>query len=130
MNKSLATRLIRSFVRNKLSRVRWYREVKPYLKAIILYGSVAKGLAHPGSDIDVLIIVPLEIEVKYTKGEYFYRYKNNVINIVLRSVERLRKLSNERRDIFQANIFWKSKIIWASDCEVKNLIKLLLTALK
>jgi len=37
-----------------------------------LYGSVAKGTNRGDSDIDILLIVPLEVEQTYTSGEYFY----------------------------------------------------------
>ncbi len=123
INKNKAVTLIKEFIKNSLSKEEWYQNIKPHIKAIILYGSVAKGTNCQNSDIDFLIILPLEIEKKYTKGEYVYHYKNQEINIVLRSIERLRKLAKSKKDNFQAEVFMDSEIIWEKDNEVKGLIK-------
>ena len=95
ITKQQAVKVIKSFMKNFLIHKRWYKNIKPYIQAIVLYGSVAKEMSRPDSDIDFLIFVPLEVEKKYTSGEYFYNYGNFEINIVLRSIERLR--SEERR---------------------------------
>jgi len=99
------------------------KEIKPYIKAIVFYGSTAKGLNRADSDLDILIFVPLKIETKYTEGEYSYRYHHREINIVLRSIERLRKLGREKNSSFESEVFRKSKILYESDSEVKTLIK-------
>ena len=78
------------------------------MKAFILYGSVAKETNRPDSDIDILIILPLEQEKRYAKGEYFYEYKGFLINIVLRSIEKLRKIVEEKKDLFQKKVFRKA----------------------
>jgi len=45
--------------------------------------------------------LPLGIEQKYTVGEYFYNYKDISINIVLRSIEKLRKIAKSQNDTAQ-----------------------------
>jgi len=87
-----------------------------------LYGSVAKGTNRGDSDIDILLIVPLEVEQTYTSGEYFYTYQGNVINIVLRSIERLRIITQEQIDTFQKEIFRGAVIVTSINDEVKNLL--------
>ena len=96
--------------------------MEPFVKAIVFYGSRAKGLNKPDSDIDILLFTPLRAEEEYTKGEYFYKFNNYEINIVLRSIERLRKLAVEKDD-FQRGVFRDCEIIWEKDNEVKELIK-------
>lgn len=125
MNKSEAIEIIREFIENRMESEKWYQDIKTYLKAIILYGSVAKGINRLDSDIDVMFILPLEMEEKYMKGEYFFEYKNNEINIVIRSIERLRKIAEGKYDPFQAEVFRESEIIWQKDDEVCALLKLL-----
>jgi predicted nucleotidyltransferase len=122
INKRRAITLIKKFIKFPLSEKKWYKKIKPYAKAIILYGSVAKGTNRKNSDIDFLIILPLNIEKKYTKGEYFYNFKGYEINIVLRSIEGLRKIVKEQKDSFQAEVFKYAVIIWEKDKEVGNLI--------
>lgn len=122
ITKKQAIETIKQFIEEKLVDEKWYQNIKSHIKAIILYGSVAKGLNRADSDIDILVIVPLAIEEKYTQGEYFYYYKNNEINIVLRSIERLRKLAEEQSDSFQAEVFRESEIIWKSDNGIEELI--------
>lgn len=118
-----AIRILKEYIKTNITKLKWYQHVKTHIKAIVFYGSTAKGLNKPESDLDILIFVPLKIEVKYTKGEYFYTFKGRDINIVLRSVERLRKLGKEKNNLFEANVFSKCKILYESDSEVKILIK-------
>jgi predicted nucleotidyltransferase len=95
-----------------------------HIKAVVLYGSVAKGTNRPDSDIDILLFVPLRIEEARTCGEYFYEHKGQTINIVLRSIERLRKLAKEPT-AFEAEVFRASVVIEESDDEVQNCIQLI-----
>ncbi len=120
LTPSKAIKIVKGFKRSLLTRESWFIKIKPYIKAIILYGSIAKGTNRPDSDIDVLIITPLKIEEKYTKGEYVYQYKKYKINIVLRSIERLRRLA-KKPTRFQAEVFRKSRIIWEKDKELRKL---------
>ena len=122
LTPSKAIKIVKGFKRSLLTRESWFIKIKPYIKAIILYGSIAKGTNRPDSDIDVLIITPLKIEEKYTKGEYVYQYKKYKINIVLRSIERLRRLAKKPTRL-QAEVFRKARIIWEKDKEVKRLIE-------
>lgn len=123
ISKSEAIKIAKDFLRSELDKEEWFVNIKPYIKASILYGSVAKGTNRPDSDIDILIIVPLEIEKKYTKGEYFYDYKNQKINIVLRSVEKLRQIAEEKSDKFQKEIFRDAEILEDSDGEASKLLE-------
>ncbi len=123
IKKSEALQIVREFITSVLVSEEWYANVLAHIKAIVLYGSVAKGNNRPDSDIDILIFLPLEIEEKYTKGEYFYTYKEQEINIVLRSIERLRTLANEKTDAFQVEVFRESEIIIETDTEVRELIE-------
>ncbi|MEI6810504.1 MAG: nucleotidyltransferase domain-containing protein [Candidatus Nomurabacteria bacterium] len=77
ISKLEALQLIREFLESDLKQEEWFCNIQEYIKAIVLYGSVAKGMNTDSSDIDVLVILPLEIEEKYTQGEYFYKYKDN-----------------------------------------------------
>ena len=71
-----------------------------------------------------MFITPLDVEEKYTAGEYFYSYKGNEINIVFRSIEKLRELSTtEEKDKFQKEVFRNAEVIWQKDNEVKDLIE-------
>jgi len=117
-----AEKIIDDFIKLELPRLRWFQESQPDVSAILLYGSVAKGTNRPDSDIDLLVIMPLEIEKKYTEGEYIYRFHGQEINIVIRSIEKLRKIAKGPHDDFQAEIFRESKIIWQRDDEVFLLI--------
>src|SRR3989344_6408660 len=56
-----AVRIIKEFIRGDLTRKNWFKKIKLHIKAILLYGSVAKGTNRPDSDIDILIITPLKI---------------------------------------------------------------------
>ena len=123
INKNQAIILVKNFLNDELIKENWFVKVNPFAKAFILYGSVAKGTNRPDSDIDVLLILPLEKEKEYTKGEYFYDYKNFKINIVLRSVEKLRKIAEEHNDSKQKEIFMKAEVLMDIDGEVSNLLK-------
>ena len=123
MKRSNAIIILNEFIEKRLTKKKWYNDIKNYIFAMLFYGSVAKGLNRPDSDIDMLIILPLEIETKYTKGEYVYHYKKQEINIVLRSIERLRTIANEQNDKFQAEVFKKSEILWERDNEVRKLLE-------
>ena len=66
ITKQKAVKLIKEFLK-ELDKKKWYINIKPYIKAILLYGSVAKGTNREDSDIDILIFVPLKIEQKYKR---------------------------------------------------------------
>ncbi len=117
-----AIQLVRQFIEEVLSTEEWYKSVKSHVKALLLYGSVTKGTNTEESDIDVLLILPLKVEKKYAKGEYFYNYNGYTINIVLRSIERLRKISKEDNDNFQKEIFRDSVIVEVKDNEIERLL--------
>ena len=117
--------LARDFLKNKLTNENWYRNIEKNIKAVVLYGSVAKGTNKPDSDIDLLIILPLEDEEKFTDGEYFIEYGDHEFNIVMRSVERLRKIAHEEHDQFQTEVFRNSLILLSKGEEVKDLIGLI-----
>ena len=123
LNKSQAVKLVRDFLDTEIEKEGWFIKVKPSVNAFILYGSTAKGTNKPDSDIDIMIILPLTEEEKYTKGEYFYDYKGFKINIVLRSIEKLRKIASEKKDLFQKEIFRELEILMDTDGEVSNLSK-------
>ena len=123
LNKKQAIETAKDFLETSLEKEDWFIKVKPFVKASILYGSVAKETNKPDSDIDILIILPLEQEKKYTKGEYFYEYKGFKINIVLRSIDKLRNIAEDKKDLFQKEIFRKSEILTDTDGEVSNLLK-------
>lgn len=126
ITKFEAIQLIEESLENNLKKEEWFKNVKDYIKGIILYGSVSKETNHSDSDVDVLVVLPLEIEEKYTQGEYVYTYKNFDINIVCRSIEKLRTLAKlEEKDLFQREVFRGSEIIWEADDEIKNLLKAL-----
>ena len=121
--KKEAINIIKEYIKYELMNKDWYKKIKSYVKAIVFYGSTAKGLNRSDSDLDILIFIPLEIELKHTKGEYSYTFDKREINIVLRSIERLRKLAKEQNNAFQAEVFRKSEIIFESDPEVRTLIE-------
>ena len=123
INKPQAIKIAKDFLETELEKEDWFVEVKPSVEAFVLYGSVAKETNRPDSDIDIMIILPLEQEEKYTKGEYFYDYKGFKINIVLRSIEKLRKIDEDKKDLFQKEIFRKSEVLFDADGEVINLLK-------
>ena len=117
-----AITLIKEFVKEVLSREEWYKNIESEIKAIVWYGSVAKGLNRADSDIDFYIILPLEFEEKFTVGEYFYHFEGREINIALRSIERMRKLARAQNDAFEAEVLRGCEIIWQKDGEVRELI--------
>lgn len=121
--KDQAIKIAKEFIDTELEKEDWFVRIKPSVKAFILYGSMAKETNKPDSDIDIMMILPLEPEKKYTKGEYFYGYKGFKINIVLRSIEKLRKIASENKDLFQREIFRKAEILLDTDGEVANLLK-------
>jgi len=123
INKKQAIKIAKDFLKTELEKEDWFIKVKPFVKAFVLYGSVAKETNKPDSDIDILIILPLEQEKKNTKGEYVYDYKSFKINIVLRSIEKLRKIASEKKDLFQKEIFRKSEVLMDAGGEVTNLLK-------
>jgi predicted nucleotidyltransferase len=122
INKKEAVELAKKFITSELIKETWYQNIKEHLSAIILYGSVAKETNRSDSDVDVLFILPLEIEEKFTTGEYFYKFEGNKINIVLRSIEKLRMIAEKNNDPFQKEVFRDSEIIWGRDEEVRNLL--------
>jgi predicted nucleotidyltransferase len=99
----------------------WYQNVIPFVEAILLYGSIAKGTNRNDSDIDILLILPLGIEEKFTIGEYFYQFGGHVINIVLRSIEKMRYIADEHKDTFQKEVF-RDAVIIDSNKEVESLL--------
>lgn len=100
----------------------WYKNIQPYIKATLLYGSVAKATNRIDSDIDSMLILSLAIEKKHTDGEYFLIYEGYVFNIVLRSIEKLRTIARDKKDEFQSEVFRSSTILLSSDSEVKGLL--------
>ena len=122
MTRVETIKLIRRFIAEELPQAEWYQKIAGAVKAVIFYGSRAKGVNRPDSDIDILLIVPLEVEKKYTAGEYVFQYEGQEINIVLRSIERMRKIAEEGKDVSEAEVFRGSEVIWKSDNEVQNLI--------
>lgn len=123
LDKFEAINIIKEFVEFTLIHESWYKNILLHIKAVLLYGSIAKAENRLDSDIDILIVIPLKIEEKYTKGEYFYKYKGYEINIVLRSIEKMRKLASGTKDAFQTEVFRKSEIIAENDNEVRELIQ-------
>ncbi|MBT4208906.1 nucleotidyltransferase domain-containing protein [Candidatus Woesearchaeota archaeon] len=122
ISKEEAVVLSKLFIDEFLPKEKWYRDIQPYMEAIVLFGSVTKGLNRPDSDIDLLIFVPIGIENKYAKGEYLFKFKDREFNIVLRSIERLEKIAKEQTDVFQAELFRNSEIIWEKSDKVRKLI--------
>jgi predicted nucleotidyltransferase len=122
IGKNQAIDIIKQFIEEELSKEEWFRAIKPDIKATLLYGSVARGTNREDSDIDILIILPLSIEEQHTTGEYFYDYHGHQMNIVLRSIERIRKVAEENNDKMQKEVFDSSVIISSSDGEVKKLL--------
>ncbi|HEU4966767.1 MAG TPA: nucleotidyltransferase domain-containing protein [Candidatus Saccharimonadales bacterium] len=118
-----AIRIARRFVTDVLPSETWFQQTKHTIKAVILYGSTAKGTNRPDSDIDLLVLMPLTLEERYTQGEYFYYYDGREINIVIRSIERLRRIAEEHTDTFQKEVFRGSAIIQDVDGEMTGLIE-------
>jgi len=125
ITKKQATELIKKFIGFELINESWYQNVKEHLSAIILYGSVAKGTNREDSDIDILFFLPLEIEEKYTIGEYVYQFEGREINIVIRSIEKLRKIAEKKNDELQKEVFRDSDIIWSKDDEAWELVSII-----
>ena len=123
INRNQAIKIAKDFINTNFEKEGWFLKVEPSVKAFVLYGSVAKKTNKSDSDIDITIILPLEQEKKYTKGEYFYDYRGFKINIVLRSIEKLREIASEKKDLFQKEIFRKAEVLMDSDGEVTNLLK-------
>lgn len=116
-----AVEIYKQFAGEVLAGEQWYKDIAPHIAATLLYGSVAKGNNRPDSDIDFLIFVPLAIEERYTAGEYFYDFNGQQINIVLRSIERLRDIALKHDDTFQQEVF-REAVITESTAEVKRLL--------
>lgn len=117
-----ALTIAKQFITEQLPSENWFQQARPHTKAILLYGSVAKGTNRPDSDIDLLVFMPLEIEEQYTTGEYAYPYMGYEINIVIRSIERLRKIAEEHSDVFQKEVFRGAVILEAVDDEIERLL--------
>lgn len=126
LTRAEALQIARQFIDEELLTLPWFQQTKKYIRGIVLYGSTAKGSNRPDSDIDILIFMPLAVEEQHTTGEYFYSYQGRVINIVIRSIERLRKVAQERSDAFQKEVFRKSVIIDSVDEEIPELLKRIL----
>ncbi len=123
MNKAQTIELAGEFLRTTLTKQDWFTQVESSIKAYVLYGSRAKETHRPDSDIDILLILPLDVEEKYTDGEYVYMFKDFEINIVLRSIEKLRKISFDKNDEFQKEVFRKAIVIIDTDGEVTKLLE-------
>jgi len=123
INRDEAVSILKEYINSVLIKKEWYKNIEPYIKAVVFYGSTAKGLNRADSDLDLLIFVPLKTEKKFTKGEYLYKYYGRKINIVIRSVERLRKLGLEQNNKFETEIFKNSEVLSEKDSEVRLLIK-------
>ena len=118
-----AEEILVRFVKAELTTKDWYKHVENSVSAIIFYGSTAKGTNRIDSDLDLLVILPLAEEEAYTEGEYVYHFEGQEINIVLRSIERLCVLAERHDDLYQAEVFDQSQILWERDSEVSDLIK-------
>lgn len=123
MDRDNTIHLIRDFLSMTIREYKWFLDIEPFVKAFIFYGSRAKETNRPDSDIDVLIILPLKKEELYTTGEYFYTYNGFEINIVLRSIEKLRSIAQEKTDTIQKEVFRKAVVIHDSDGEVTELLQ-------
>ena len=60
INKTQAIKIAKDFLEIGLEKEDWFLKVKPSLKAIVLYGSMAKETNRPDSDIDVMVILQNE----------------------------------------------------------------------
>lgn len=121
IDRAEAVQVAKRFIAKKISKEEWFKNIESDIKAVLLYGSRAKETNHEDSDIDLLIILPLESEKKFTKGEYVYEYGGNEINIVLRSVEKLRSI-DFTKDEFQKEVFRDCEFLMESDDEVRRLL--------
>lgn len=120
LTRKEAIQILQKYIQEELPKLDWYQNVKDYIKAIVFYGSTAKEQNREDSDLDFLIFIPREIEEKYTKGEYFYNYNGREINIVFRSINRLRTLEN---NLFEREVFRMSEFLYQKDDEVMKLLK-------
>ena len=127
LSRQEAIALLHTYLQHELVRLPWFKPIRPFIKAIVFYGSTTKGLHKPTSDLDILIFVPLAIETKYTAGEYVYLFKDRTINIVLRSIERLRKLK-EHSDALESEVFRDCELLFESDSEARVLIAKIMVA--
>ena len=131
LTRSEAIEIVKEFVSGPLEEEEWFVNIKPFVKAVIFYGSTSKELNRPDSDLDILLIVPIDTEEKYAPaGEYYFNYKGREIDVVLRSIEKLRVIAKEGKDEFQAEVFRMSEIIWESDNEIREIIKKLMKLLE
>ncbi len=122
MNKLQAIGLCCDFLNSILEKEDWFIKTKPSIAAILLYGSTARGTNRPDSDIDILIFMPLALEKKFTRGEYFYNFKNVEFNIVIRSLERLRELAADNYNQKEADVFEGCVMLAQTNNEVGKLI--------
>lgn len=122
MDRAGAISLVKEFLAERLPQAGWFQQIQPELKAVIFYGSRAKETNRKDSDVDILLIVPLAVEEEYTTGEYVFSYGGYEVNIVLRSIEKLRRLAETGNDDFQREVFRRSEIIWEVDGEVRELL--------
>lgn len=128
LSREEAIALLYDYIKDELVQLIWFKHIQPFVKAIVFYGSTAKGLNTQTSDVDVIIFVPLAIEKKYTAGEYVCSFTGREINIVLRSIERLRTLAQEQNNTFEAEIFRHCEILFESDAEVRTLLSKIMAA--
>lgn len=128
LTRSEAINIANNYLETELPKFDWYQSVEPAISAILMFGSTGRGENRPDSDIDILIFVPLEIEEEFTTGEYMYEYEGREINIVLRSIERLRKLADGPCNQFETNVFAGTEILEDDTGEVTRLIELMRTA--
>lgn len=59
------------------------KDIIPYAKGIILYGSFAKGYADEQSDIDICIIKKKEVDAKFLYEKILYVMANKDYDIVM-----------------------------------------------
>lgn len=126
VSKEESILIANEFIGNELKEEKWFQDIEKYIKAIIFYGSRAKRTNREDSDIDLLVILPLEIEKKYTKGEYAFDFKGLEVNIVMRSIEKLR-IIDFAKDEFQKEVFRDCEILYEGDNEVKELTSIFQT---
>lgn len=121
ITKDQAIGVASRFLEQILPKDYWYQKVSEDTKAILMYGSVAKETNSHKSDIDIMVILPLESEKKYTEGEYVYKFEGHEVNVVLRSIEKLRTI-NFSKDNFQQEIFLNCVFLFESDDEIRNIL--------
>lgn len=123
ITRNQAIVLLDTYIKSELPKKKWYKQVQSKISAMVFYGSTAKRKNRANSDLDLLVFLPLKVERKFTRGEYSYQYKKREINVVIRSIERLKILSKLNYNEFENEIFRMSKILWESDNTVRNCIK-------